>query len=313
MRVVFIGSGQFGLATLQALATGHDVVGVVSQPDRSAGRKAKVTPTAITRWAQKAQLEVLKSDDVNGVDFVEQVAQLHGDVGVIVAFGQKLSPRLIAAMGGLAINLHASLLPKYRGAAPVNWAIINGEKQTGLSVIALSQCMDAGQVYAQTITPIEAYETAGELHDRLAAMGPDVVGRVLADFQAGVLRGKAQDELQVSRARKLAKADGLINFDDSPQHVRNHIHGLTPWPGVAVHWRRKNDGDVRLLYLRRVEAHPDRVHDESPGTLLDGQFVAVRGGAIALLEVQLAGRRVMAIDDFVRGHPLNSGDQLQPL
>ena len=311
MRVVFIGSGQFGLPTLQALTARHDVAAVVSQPDRPAGRKAKVTATQIAQWAHNAQLNVLKSDDVNGSDFVEQVAHLQADAGVVIAFGQKLSPPLIAALGGLAINLHASLLPKYRGAAPINWAIINGEQQTGLSAISLSQHMDGGQVYAQATTPIEAHETAGELHDRLAAMGPDVVVRVLTDFQAGTLRGRPQDESQMSRAPKLTKAHGQVNFDDSPQRVRNYIHGLTPWPGVAVQWRRKSGGDTALLYLRRVEAQPGRTHDAPPGTLLDDRHVAVRGGAIALLEVQMAGGRVTAIDDFVRGHPLKSGDQLQ--
>jgi methionyl-tRNA formyltransferase len=314
MRLIYLGSGEFGLPTLQRLHEVHEVAAVVTQPDRPAGRGRGLTPTPIGAWAAGAELPLLKVSDANSADVVEKVAGFGADAVVVVAFGQKLSPGLIEALGRLTVNLHASLLPKYRGAAPINWAIINGEAVTGLSVISLAQRMDAGLIYGQAQAPIDPQETAGELHDRLAAMGPDLVCRVLAEFAAGTLQGRPQDDTFATRAPKLSKADGWADFNATAEEVRRRVHGLTPWPGVTVTWRPAGDGAGRPLKLLRVGVLPrSQTGGQAPappGTVLDGLAVATGDGAVSLLEVQAPGGRPMAIDAFARGHGLRPGDRL---
>jgi len=322
MRIIFLGSGEFGLPTLRSLCGQHDIVAVVTQPDRQAGRKRQPTATPIAQWAQSQGLNVLKAVDVNEPAFVERITGLNTDTGVVIAFGQKLGQPLIDATGRLTVNLHASLLPRYRGAAPINWAIIHGEVETGVSVISLAQRMDAGVVYGQAATRIDPLETAGELHDRLAQRGPDLIAKVLDDWVAGTLRGQKQDESKTTKAPKLNKSDGTVDFNADAQDVRNRIHGLTPWPGVRVDWvRGKSDIAKRQpLILHRVTAKPDlscfigiNQTGERPavGTIVEGSCVVVRDGAVGLLEVQVPGGRVMKIDEFVRGHRMEPGDRLE--
>jgi len=244
MKLLFFGSGAFGLPTLERLCAAHDVLAVVTQPDRPAGRKRVPTPTPIGQWAEARGLPVHKADDVNTPPFVERVAAYGADASVVIAFGQKLSPRLIDAMGRLAVNLHASLLPKYRGAAPINWAMIDGQATTGVSVIALAQRMDAGAVYATAELAIDPNQTAGELHDRLAQLGPACVSRVLDDLAGGTLSPVEQDESKATKAPKFKKGDGTVSFEMSAPLVRARIHGLTPWPGCRVTWRG-SAGDER--------------------------------------------------------------------
>ncbi len=310
MRLIFLGSGEFGIPTLERLHADHQVLAVVSQPDRPAGRKQHLTPTPIATWASQRGLPVHKVDNANDPAFVSQIAGLRPQASVVIAFGQKLSPQLIEALGPLAVNLHASLLPKYRGAAPINWAMIRGERETGVSVIGLAQKMDAGLIYARASTPINATETAGELHDRLAALGPAAIERTLAAFADGTLRGQAQDESQATKAPKLSKADAHVNFDTSPDAVRCRVHGLTPWPGVAVKWVRSSDGKEQLLFLRRTRVAAGDAPGAVPGTVLTGGRVACRDGAIELIEVQAPGGRVLPFADFERGHRIAAGDRL---
>jgi methionyl-tRNA formyltransferase len=319
MRLVFLGSGAFGLRTLQRLHAVHQLAAVVTQPDRPAGRKRHPTPTPIGAWAISAGVPVIRAEDVNAAPVVEQIGALGAEAAVVIAFGQKLSPALIGRLGRLAINLHASLLPKFRGAAPINWAIIQGEVQTGLSVIALAQTMDAGAIYARRATPIDPRETAGELHDRLAEMGPDLVCGVLRDLEGGTLQPQPQEATQASRAPKLSRADGWVDFNEDALVVARRIMGLTPWPGVMVAWQRQGGaagGRSTPLILRRAVAEPASLGLPGsggpvlPGQVLDGYRVAARQGSVKLLEVQLPGGLPMSPEEFVRGHPLRPGDRL---
>ena len=179
MRIIFLGSGEFGLPTLQRLEGRHQVVAVITQPDRPSGRRRAPAATPIAQYAQAAGMTVSRCADVNEPQFVRDVQTLRAEFAVVIAFGQKLGPQLVEALGPQTVNLHASLLPRYRGAAPINWAIIQGETHTGLTVISIEPKMDGGLVFAQARTDIDPLETAGQLHDRLAAMGPDLVEQVL--------------------------------------------------------------------------------------------------------------------------------------
>lgn len=310
MRLILTGSGAFGLPTFQYLHHRHEIAAVITQPDREAGRNRKLTATPVAEWSQGAGVTTIKVENINTPQSIRQIAGLEADAAVVIAFGQKLFEETIAAMGKLCVNLHASLLPKYRGAAPINWAIINGETQTGLTVIGLAQKMDAGDIYAQSRTAIDPHETAGELHDRLAAMGPALLDEVLSRLHAGTLRPKSQDHQEATSAPKLSKADATVNLDATTRAVRCRVHGLTPWPGVRVQWVRRETSAVQPLILLRVAEEPDMMCDVQPGTILDGGCVAVRDGVIRLLEVQLPGGKPMMIDQFMRGHEFVAGDRL---
>ena len=310
MKLIFLGSGEFGLPTLQALTSIHEVVAVVTQPDRPAGRKRKLTATPIGQWATDHGLTVYKCENVNDESFVNQMQQHNPDASVIIAFGQKLGEPLINALGKLSVNLHGSLLPKYRGAAPINHAIMAGESHAGVSVISLAQRMDAGIVYAKSSLEISPTETAGELHDRLSLLGPDAVGQVLSQLQDGTLHGQQQDETLVTQSPKLSRSDAAIDFSKNADEICCRILGLTPWPGVTVSWKCIKSGKQQPLRLLRVASEPHYNHNAPLGQVLDDYRVAVGSGAIKLLEVQPPGKKPMSIEQFANGHRFASGDIL---
>ncbi len=305
MRLIYFGSGEFGLPTLERLANDHEVALVVTQPDRPAGRNRRLTPTPAAEFARTQRLDLIKPVDVNDADTTRRIRELDADAWVVVAFGQKLGPQLLA--GAFAINLHGSLLPKFRGAAPINWAIINGERETGVSVIEVAKRMDAGAVLGQASTPIDPSETAGELHDRLAQAGPELIENVLRDFQAGDLDPKPQDESRATHAPKLTKSDGTVKFDQPAAAVRNRIHGLTPWPGCTI---ALNDRPLRVL---RAEVVEQRTEFLEPGVILENMSVSCAPGSIRLLEVQPPGGRVMSFRDYLNGQPVPVGSRGQPV
>lgn len=318
MKLLFFGSGEFGLPTAKLLAEQHQLAAVITQPDRPAGRKRQLRATPIGQWAQTLDgVEVIKSDNVNTPEAIAKVASFEADASIVIAFGQKLSPELIDAMGKLAVNLHASLLPKYRGAAPINFAMMQGETQTGVSVIALAQRMDAGLIYATRSLDIDPHETAGELHDRLAMLGPDAIADVLTQLASDNLQPVEQDEMLATKAPKLSKADGTVDFDQASNRVRCLIHGLTPWPGCRVNWQCQHTDELKPLSIHRVAADEATLSPKeqaaSPGTVLEGLRVRTADGAIRLIEVQTAGTKVMAATDFARGHHLAAGDVLASL
>ena len=322
MRLLFLGSGEFGLPTIKRLHAQHELVGVISQPDKPMGRKRVMTPMPIAAWALEQGLAVLRTENVNTPAFIQQVADLKADASVVIAFGQKLSEPFIAALGELTVNLHGSLLPKYRGAAPINWAMIENEHKAGVSVIGLAQKMDAGPVYAEDALTVEPTETAGELHDRLALLGPGVIGKVLDDLAAGTLDPQEQDHDKATQAPKLKKADGTVSFDQPCEKVRARVHGLTPWPGCRVNWHCQATDETKVLTIGRVASVPDLsclIGLESvekappPGTVVQDHHVTTADGLVRLIEVQTPGTKMMPIADFARGHKLGEGDTLSTI
>ncbi|MBL4701740.1 MAG: hypothetical protein JKX85_10845 [Phycisphaeraceae bacterium] len=286
-----------------------------------------MTPTAIGQWAQAQSLPVYKFSNANEPDAIAQIQSHQPQAGVVIAYGQKLCEPLICAMGKLAVNLHASLLPEYRGAAPINWAMIDGKKQTGNSVIGLAQKMDAGAVYATNITDIDPLQTMGELHDQLSDMGPELILQVLDQLQNGTLNPQEQDHSKATMARKLSKADGVIaDWSKSAIQLRQWIHGLTPWPGVTVNWQSNKSEKTIPLKILRVRDRPEKNHNQTPklpeglelpegseipgGTILKDLTIATGCGSLELLEVQPAGKRPMSFEDFKRGNNFAAGDRL---
>ena len=287
------------------------MLAVFTQPSRPAGRKRVLTATPVGAWAKEQGLPCFEVADANDPAVVARVADLAPDASVVIAFGQKLSPELIAAMGELAVNLHSSLLPKYRGAAPIHWAVINGDAETGVSVIGLAQRMDAGATYAQVATPIDPMETSGELHDRLAAdLGPGAVAGVLDDLATGKLKALEQDHAAATRARKFTKADGTVAFDQPAASVRARVHGLNPWPGCRVDWFTGGAAEPRSLLLRRVRDHPDGPAAGDPGRIGPDLRVTCGAGTLELVELQVPGGKVQTCQAFVHGQGLAEGDRL---
>jgi methionyl-tRNA formyltransferase len=310
MRIVFFGSGEFGLPTLRALMQAHDVRLVISQPDRPAGRNRSLTPTPIAQLALENNLPLLRPEKCNVPDVIQAVRDAKSDANIVIAFGQKVGRELIESPshGAMAtMNLHASILPKYRGAAPIHWAIVRGETVTGNTIFSLVEKMDAGPVLGVQSTPIDPLETTGELHDRLSALGPSLVLDVLTKLEAGALTPQVQDESQATLAPKLSRADAVIDFTKPADEIRCRVHGLTPWPGVTVYYSADPAGPRQPLMLRRVKSIGATLPGGAPGELVSDNAVACGSGQLELLEVQPPGKRQMTWADFARGAKLTRG------
>ena len=322
MRVVFLGSGAFGLPTLEAIAASHEVPLVVSQPDRPAGRGRRETPTPIAARVLAdhdagarglATTALHRTDAVNGSEALTAIEVARPDALVVIAFGQKLGTELLADR--FAINLHASLLPRWRGAAPINRAMMAGDPVSGISVISLASRMDAGEVHALRETPIDPTETAGELHDRLAALGPEAVLEVLERLADGRTESVSQDESLVTHAAKLGRKDATVDFSVPASTVRAMAHGLVPWPGceVSVSLPEGESGRERLRIHRLMVDSHDAISERPVGSVDEDGLVACGRGLVRLLEVQIAGGRVLEWQDFHRGRPLPEGTVLRPM
>jgi methionyl-tRNA formyltransferase len=307
LRIIFAGSGEFGVPTLEALlASNGTVVQVVTQPDRPAGRGRGLTPTPIAHRAAAAGLPVLKTDSINRETLTA------ADVMIVIAFGQKIADEVVRRPRLGSLNLHASRLPRYRGAAPINWAIVRGETVTGNSVIRLAQRMDAGAVLAQSEVEIGELETAGELHDRLAADGATLVPRVLSELAAGSAVEAEQDESQATLAPKLSREDARLDWTRPARELARRIRGLYPWPGCRVKLCDAEGTEVARMRLARARACGD---DEgarwAPGEVMISGAVQAGGGCLEIVECQPEGGRPMLLADYRRGHRWQAGLRLQ--
>lgn len=305
MNIVFLGSGAFGLPALEGIRrAGHAINLVVSQPDRPAGRGRASQPTPVTQYAREHRLESATVDAVNDPAFVAKVAAIKPDCLVVIAFGQKLSDPLLATARHGGINLHASLLPRHRGAAPIHWAIINGDAVTGVSVIEVTNVMDGGGVFAVEQTAIGTAETAGDLHDRLAQFGGEIVPRVLAGLSDGTARAVVQDAALRSPAPKLSREMAWVDFTQSANAASARIRGLSPWPAVAVQLFDPAGAPRVRFNVLRCEAVSDGVPHETQhcARLLPDLTVACGEGALMLLEIQIPGKRAMTMADLANGY-----------
>ena len=309
LRIIFAGSGEFGVPTFDALlAAGHEVVQVVSQPDRPAGRGKQLTPTPIAQRALERNLPLLRTDNINRESLPD------ADVMVVIAFGQKIGDAVVHKPRLGSVNLHASRLPRYRGAAPINWAIIRGETTTGNSVIRLAQRMDAGAVLGQSEVAIGELETAGELHDRLAIDGASLVPRVLDELAAGAAREVEQDESRATLAPKLSREVARLDWTRPAAELASLVRGLYPWPGCRVRLCDAEGVEVGTLRLVRARAVDEGEGSRwTPGEVMASGFVHTGGGAVEVVECQPDGKRPMSLADYRRGHRWHAGLRLESL
>ena len=305
-----LGTGPFAVPTLQTLAKRHQLLAVIARPPQ--GRQPVASP--MQQAAMSLGLEVWLPDSVNVSESQTRLASLGPDLLVVCDYGEILKPETLATARLGGINLHASLLPKFRGAAPVQWAILRGEQETGNSVIQMTAGLDAGPCLGQQRTPIDPEETAGELEARLAVMGAELVCRVVEELEAGRVQSIEQDAALASKARRLKKEDGNIDWSHPAQEIKNRVRALRPWPRAFTNWHRAEGGPIRLN-IDRVAV----VASESkslPGTVIEADMrliVASGEKAIELLELQPAGKRSMSAADFLRGNRVTVGDRLGPI
>jgi methionyl-tRNA formyltransferase len=307
LDIIFAGSGEFGVPTLRALLdAGHRVARLFTQPDRPAGRGKKLTSTPIAELATSQSLDLVRTADINSEPLPA------ADLMVVIAFGQKISEAVVNHPRLGSVNLHASVLPKYRGAAPINWAIINGDKTTGNSIIRLANRMDAGAVLAQSELLIGESETTGELHDRLAADGAPLMLRVLDALATGAAVETEQNHALATIAPKLSRQTADIDWTQSSLAVARRINGLSPWPGCRV---RLMDGDTEVAKITLVRARPVPSRTSGSGGTLcsDGSVTTGDGHAVEILEVQPEGKRPMLLNSFRNGRPWREGMRLESI
>jgi methionyl-tRNA formyltransferase len=309
MKIVYLGSGQFGLQCLDALSrSNHAIRFIVTQPPHPAGRGRKPTPTPVAHWASTNSVPFIETDNANSPQIIDKIAAYKPDVILVIAFGQKIGPELIGLPPKGAINVHASLLPKYRGAAPINWAIINGETVTGISIIALAEKMDAGQILAQSQTGIAADETAGQLHDRLAQIAAPILLKTLDQIAAGAVLYTEQDHSRATLAPKLKKNDGFLDFAEPAETLARKIRGFWPWPGASANYVSKQTGKsarVTIAMAQQVEASDA---DLAPGTLDEHLNVVCGASALKIAKIKPAGSPLMSFKAFVNGRQTRPGD-----
>ncbi len=306
-KIIFAGSGEFGAPTLRALIdAGHKILQVFTQPDRPAGRGKKLTPTPIADLATSLGLPVIRTDNIN----TELLPP--ADLMIVIAFGQKIGPAAVHHPRLGSVNLHSSLLPKYRGAAPINWAILNGDTTTGNSIIRLAEKMDAGAILAQSHLMIGESETAGELHDRLAIDGAPLMLNLIQQLQNGTAIETNQDHSLATIGPKLSRQTAIIDWSKSASQVVRHINGLSPWPGCRM---RLMDADSEVAKLTICRSKPANSRSNgAPGTIQpDGTVAAGDGNSVEILEVQPEGKRPMKLADFRNGRPWKAGMRLEAI
>jgi methionyl-tRNA formyltransferase len=310
VRVVFFGTPSFAVASLEALAVaGHTIAGVVTQPDRPRGRGQHVQPPDVKVAATALGLTILQPLRLRTPEFAAAIAGLDAELGVVAAYCRILPPNILRTPPLGMINVHASLLPRWRGAAPVQRAILAGDRDTGVTIMRVVEALDAGPILAREATTIEPDETSRELEHRLAHLGAHLLVRTIVRLAFGDLVEVPQREESVTYASRIEKRESPVNWARPALAVHNQIRGLQPWPQAAT----RLDG-MRVL-LRKSTALPGHAHASAPGTILSanaaGVLVAAGSGAVQLLELQLAGRPPVSAAAFLNGHPLRSGDSFE--
>ncbi|NND15877.1 MAG: methionyl-tRNA formyltransferase [Eudoraea sp.] len=302
LRIVFMGTPEFALASLaRLLQSQHRIVGVITSPDKPAGRGRKMRYSAVKEFTMANELPLLQPVKLKDPEFIQELKSLEADLFVVVAF--RMLPEIVWAMPSMGtINLHASLLPDYRGAAPINWSIINGELETGVTTFFINELIDTGAILLQERTLIAPEDSAGDLHDKLMILGAHVLKKTVDMVASGEAEAVPQDDAAMQhKAPKLTPDNCRIDWKSSAKAVYDHIRGLSPYPGA---WCEMLNGDV-VLHLKIYQStYQIDTHSLASGTLIkEGKElkVAVPDGFISLLEIQLPGKRKLAIEQLIHG------------
>lgn len=306
IRIVFMGTPEFAVASLDALIkAGCNIVGVITVPDKPGGRGMQFLQSAVKKYAVEQNLKVLQPEKLKNTEFLEELKSLQADLHVVVAF--RMLPELVWSMAPMgAVNLHGSLLPQYRGAAPINWAIINGEKQTGVTTFKLKQEIDTGDILLQESFPIEENETAGEVHDKMKEIGASLLIKTIIGITNGTIQEKSQQNVQdedlktaLKQAPKILMDTCRINWSQPVENIFNQVRGLSPYPAAFIVINEK----ILKIYKSKKEivlpAHTEGDYVTDGKTFLK---FACTNGYLELSEVQLEGKKKMTIEDFLRGY-----------
>jgi methionyl-tRNA formyltransferase len=308
VRIVFFGTPDFAVPSLEGLIAEHTVVGVVTQPDRPRGRGQRVTDSPVKAVARAHDLPVLQPTRLRDAETMAALSDLSPDLGVVAAYGKLIPGDMLQLPRHGMINVHASLLPKYRGAAPVHRAVISGDEETGVTIMRMVVALDAGAMLMKVTRPIAADETSDIVERDLARLGVAPLLSVITQLAEGTVREEPQDDSQSTYAARLTKEEGLIDWTLPAAAIHNRVRGLYPWPHAYTH-----ASGSRLIVLKsQVE---DGHTSEAPGTLVSVErehisVAAGQGTRLSLLELQPEGRRAMAVRDFLAGHPIPVGIQL---
>ncbi len=319
MRLILMGTGPFAVPTFQTLleAATHEVVAIISRPPTSGKGRKQASVSPVIELARRCARPVWTPHDINDGPARRQLDAYQADLMVVCDYGQILAAETLATTQLGGVNLHGSLLPRYRGAAPVNWAIWNGEQETGISVIHMTPRLDAGPILAVRRTPIAPSEDAVQLEQRLARLGIEGVQdalALLAEWDGHRVIGIRQDPAQATSAPRLKKADGNVNWSHSAQRIRNQVRAFKPWPGTFTTWNR--DAKPMRLILNEVTVvdSSSSARDFGPGEVVRSDpahlWVATGDGLLAVESIQPAGKRALTITEFLRGYALSEGMQL---
>ena len=306
LNIVMMGTGTFALPTFRALLeSSHRVVALVTQPDRVL-RGSHVHPHPMKEEAVTRGVAVLQPEKVNRPEFLAELRSLQADIFVVAAYGQILSADLLHIPRLGAINLHGSLLPKYRGAAPIQYAVLRGEEETGVTIFQIEPKLDAGPIYGSVRTPIEATDTSGTVHDRLAELAAPLTLDVLNGLDAGTLPGEPQNASAVTKAPKIPKEMGVVDWSRSRREIDCHVRAMQPWPLAWTFATTDQGKSVRLIVLRTaVPADMTTTTTAPPGTILSATdnrlVVQTADGPLEITELQPTGKRPMASAEFLRG------------
>ena len=309
MRIIFIGTGEIGLPALHALVKSpdHQVLAVVTQPDKPVGRQLKLASSPVKEAAFKLHLKIFQPEKIGGTTSVAQLKYLKPDLIVVAAYGQILTKEILNLPKYGCLNIHTSLLPKYRGASPIHSAIAAGERQSGVTIMWMDEGLDTGDILSQEVLTIRRHETSQTLHDRLAKVGADALLKALPLIETGNAPRTRQDKAKATLTKKLKKEDGHINWDRPQKEIDAHIRAMTPWPSAYVWIPQEADQKMLKIFTtiisRRAKGKPGEVVRVDK----HGILVAAKVGGLLLREVQLEGKKKMHAAEFARGFNLPVG------